>query len=212
MRVPFMFHCLTEDAAGLDPNINILPLAVREGMTGWWYKLSLFQRDFFGLQGNLIYMDLDIVIVNDIDFLATWPGRFVIIKNWSRREMWNSSIMRFAIGEYSFIWERFLSKRDEIVAQLNGDQEWIHACVPEASIWPEDRVLSYKKSLDSKAFRWLEKLGFARLGLKAPDVFDTPLLPHAAIIVFHGKPDPEDVADHAYGLWKRASFINRHWQ
>jgi len=211
LQTPFEFHCLTEVPAGLDAGINILPLAVKPGLTGWWYKLSLFQQDFYGLQGTLLYLDLDVVIVGNVDFLATWPGEFVITKNWSRRLMWNSSILRFPIGKYAFIWERFQANQDNIVRELNGDQEWIFICVPNANIWPNNRVLSYKKSLDSKAFRLLEKLGVKHLGLKAPHFLDTPLPTDAAIVVFHGKPDPEDVAERPYGLWKRASFIKKHW-
>jgi hypothetical protein len=34
----------------------------------------------------------------------------------------------------------------------------------------------------------------------------------AAIVVFHGKPDPEDVMDAPYGPWKRAPFVKEHWR
>ncbi|KEA65213.1 hypothetical protein ADIMK_0915 [Marinobacterium lacunae] len=208
---PFRFFCMTENDSGLTQGIETLPLQ-ETGLHGWWYKLSLFRRDFYGLQGDLIYLDLDVVIVDEIDFLVDQPGDFLIIRNWSRNAMWNSSVMRFRIGQYAEIWERFLERQDEIMQTLNGDQEWIYACVPEAGNWPSARVLSYKKSLDSKAWRWAEKLGLGRLGLKVPDSLDTPLPPHASIIIFHGKPDPEDVVDGAYGFWKRASFIRDAWR
>ncbi|MBP0047194.1 hypothetical protein H9C73_00475 [Marinobacterium sp. AK62] len=208
---PFRFHCLTENASGLEPGIEHLPLETSD-LTGWWYKLSLFQRDFFGLEGDLVYLDLDVVITGNIDFLINQPGDFIIIRNWSRNKMWNSSVMRFRIGEYAHVWERFQGEQERVVRDMNGDQEWIYACVPEAKNWPADKIVSYKKSLKSKAFRPLEKLGLDRLGLKAPDWMDTPLPAHAAIVIFHGKPDPEDVATQAYGLWKRASFIERCWK
>lgn len=208
---PFRFHCLTEDAEGLEPGIEHLPLQTSE-LTGWWYKLSLFQHDFFGLEGDLIYLDLDVVITGNIDFLVEQPGNFIIIRNWSRNKMWNSSVMRFRIGQHAQIWERFQAQQERVIQELNGDQEWIFECVPEANTWPPEKVVSYKKSLKSKAFRALEKMGLARLGLKAPDWMDTPLPKEAAIVIFHGKPDPEDVARHAYGLWKRASFIDKCWR
>jgi len=208
---PFRFHCLTEDAVGLASGIEHLPLQ-SGALTGWWYKLSLFQRDFFALEGEMIYLDLDLVITGNIDFLVEQPGAFVIIRNWSRKPMWNSSVMRFPIGRYAQIWERFQARQEAIMRELEGDQEWIFACVPEATTWPADKIVSYKKSLPSKAFRPLEKMGLGRLGLKAPDWMDTPLPKEAAIVVFHGKPDPEDVAHSAYGFWKRASFIERCWR
>lgn len=208
---PFRFHCLTEDGSALLPEIEVLPLATEQGLSGWWYKLTLFKPEFFGLQGALLYLDLDVVITGDIDFLHDLPGDFLIIRNWSRKPMWNSSIMRFRIGAHAGVWERFAADAEAIMARCNGDQEWIFECVPEAQTWPPEKIVSYKKSLDSKAFAWLEKLGAAGLGLKAPACLDTPLPSEVAIVVFHGKPDPADVALAPYGLWKRASFVARCW-
>lgn len=208
---PFRFHCLTEDGRGLAPEIAVLPLATGDGLSGWWYKLTLFRSDFFGLQGQLLYLDLDVVITADVDFLHDMPGDFLIIRNWSRNPMWNSSVMRFQIGAHAGIWQRFVADAEAIMATCNGDQEWIFQCVPEAQTWPAEKIVSYKKSLDSKAFPLLEKLGAARFGLKAPAGMDTPLPSQAAIVIFHGKPDPEDVALAPYGLWKRASFVARCW-
>lgn len=212
MTRPFRFHCLTEDPGGLDNGVVPLALETSSEFAGWWYKLSLFRQDFFGLSGNILYLDLDVVIVDNIDFLADLPGDFLIIRNWSRNLMWNSSVMRFRSGKYPHIWNRFLEDRRNIMRSYNGDQEWIFACVPEAGNWPGDKIISYKKSLDSRAFPMLRKLGLGRLGLKAPARMDTALPSGAAIVVFHGKPDPEDVAHGPCGLWKRASFVARHWR
>lgn len=205
---PFRFFCMTEDASGLVEGVEILPLQ-ETGLHGWWYKLSLFQQDFHGLEGDLIYLDLDVVIVDSIDFLADQSGDFLIIRNWSRNLMWNSSVMRFRIGGYAFIWEQFLARQQDIMERLNGDQEWIFECVPGAGNWPDKRIVSYKKSMDSKAFPLLGKLG---IKLNAPEWMDTPLPEGASIIIFHGKPDPDDVVDHPYGIWKKASFIRRSWE
>lgn len=209
---PFRFHCLTEHPEGLDAGIHVLPLETSPQLSGWWYKLSLFRKDFYGLNGNLLYLDLDVVITDNIDFLADLPGDFLIIRNWSRNPMWNSSVMRFRIGQYARVWDSFQQRVGDIIGKYNGDQEWIFECVPEAGTWPEDKIVSYKKSLDSKAFRLLEKLGLAKLGLKAPQWMDTLLPEGVAMVIFHGKPDPVDVATQPYGLWKRASFVERHWR
>lgn len=212
MTRPFRFYCLTEDPARLDAGIVPLALEISPDLTGWWYKLALFREDFFGLSGNILYLDLDVVIVDNIDFLADLPGEFLIIRNWSRNLMWNSSVMRFAAGRYAPVWQRFVDNTEGVMRTCHGDQEWIFACVPEAGNWPADKIVSYKKSLDSKAFPFLDKLGAARWGLKAPRWMDTPLPPGASIVVFHGKPDPEDVAYGPYGLWKRASFVANYWR
>ena len=208
---PFTFHCLTEEPEGLMEEVNVLPLS-RNDLEGWWYKLSLFQKDFFGLHGEMIYLDLDVVIVDNIDFLAQQKGDFLIIKNWSRNRMWNSSVMRFKIGEHAYIWDRFLEKKEEVLSSYHGDQEWIFECVPDADVWPEDKILSYKKSLDSKAFPLLQKIGLCKPILSLFPQLDTPLPKGASVIIFHGKPDPIDVADKHYMCWKRAGFIRKSWE
>jgi len=40
---------------------------------------------------------------------------------------------------------------------------------------------------------------------------DTPLPRGVSIVIFHGRPKPADVATRPYGLWKRASFVEKHW-
>ncbi len=211
LRRPFRFHCLTEDPSGLEAGIVPLPLVGSPGLSGWWHKLSLFAPEFCGLQGRLLYLDLDLVIVGNIDFLYDAPGDFVILRNWSRNPMWNSSVMRFRIGAYAPVWNRFRADAEGVMARCHGDQEWIFHCVPEAANWPAEKIVSYKKSLDSRAFPLLAKLGGERLGLRAPACLDTRLPASAAVVVFHGKPDPEDVAQRPYGLWKRASFVAHNW-
>lgn len=207
---PFRFFCLTENPQGLDSQITPLPIE-QEGLQGWWYKLTLFKKNFYDLSGPILYFDLDVVIVGNINFLVDLPGDFLIIRDASRQLMWNSSVMRFRAGQFAEIWDGFLAEKDQILASYNGDQEWIFHCVPEASTWPGDKILSYKKGLKSRAFAFLPKQICSFLGLRAMQFMDTPLEPDAAVIVFHGKPDPEDVMDKPYGLWKKASFVKNNW-
>ena len=42
---PHRFVCLTENSAGLDERIEILPLP--PGLTGYWNKISLFKAGTF---------------------------------------------------------------------------------------------------------------------------------------------------------------------
>ena len=207
---PFDFYCLTENPENLDSSIKVFELE-NTSLTGWWYKLSLFKKDFYGLDGNIIYLDLDIVIVGNIDFLCRENGDFIIIKNWSKNRMWNSSVMRFKAGKYHHIWDEFLKQKEYVLNNFNGDQEWIFQCMPEADIWPENKILSYKKSLKSKAFPLLQKLGLCKFVFKFFQNYDVTIPNDASIVIFHGKPDPIDVAYKPYNCWKKASFILDSW-
>ena len=118
LTVDFTFHCLTEDAVGLDSDIHHLPLETSD-LKGWWYKLSLFRKEFFNLEGNILYFDLDVVITGNIDFLATMPGDFLICRGWSRNLMWNSSVMRFEAGANADIWDSFCENKTDVLTKLS---------------------------------------------------------------------------------------------
>ena len=65
----FEFVCLTDDVTGIDPNIKILSLP--KTLKGWWCKPYMFSNDL-PLKGTVLYMDLDVVISNNIDHLFTY--------------------------------------------------------------------------------------------------------------------------------------------
>ena len=67
ISLPFNFYCWTEDATGLYDEINIVPLDETLDLKAWWWKLTLFKEN--NLKGINLYLDLDIVIQNNIDHL-----------------------------------------------------------------------------------------------------------------------------------------------
>ena len=80
--VDFKMVCLTDRTEGIDPAIEcfpIPPLALPEGSPErGWNKLSTFEPDLYGLQGNALFLDLDVVIVDNIDSFFTHPGDFLL--------------------------------------------------------------------------------------------------------------------------------------
>ena len=68
---PFTLYCLTDDSEGMYPEIHPLPI-IDSSLSGWWHKLSLFQEDFYGLKGDILYTDLDVVIVGELDEFFTY--------------------------------------------------------------------------------------------------------------------------------------------
>ena len=75
------FYCITENSAGLDPNIKLLPLDINPDIDiGWWYKINLFDPKF-PLKGTILFLDLDIVIFNSIDKFSDFyqiPGLLIL--------------------------------------------------------------------------------------------------------------------------------------
>jgi hypothetical protein len=210
---PHRFVCLTEHATGLDQDIETM--ALPGGLTGYWNKLSLFRNDLFEPGATLLYFDLDLVIVGPIDFLLDDPGGLCVIRDWETVSgAFNSSVMRFEAGAFSYVHERFRGQAETIVASGNyiGDQDWIAEQVPDAKSFTAGKIVSYKVDLPAHVWLRARKLRLPLRWLKAPRFMTVALPPTAAIVVFHGKPDPEDVMDSSYGPWKRAPFVKEHWR
>jgi hypothetical protein len=210
--VPFVFHCMTEQSLGVAPEINVLPLP-NMGLHGWWYKLYLFNNNFYGLSGEILFLDLDIVITGSLDEIVTYaPGRFCIASD-GRPGAYNSSVMRFNIGSMDFVWNSFIFQQEKIVADFHGDQDWIQHQVLTADIYPFPLVVSYKFDCNARA-----KFGGGLLGkwLRTKGLFmpsGEAIYPKdARIILFHGKPDPEDVMHRPYDKYRRAPWIASYWK
>ncbi len=212
LKQPHEFVCLTDDPSGLDAEIRAIPLP-DAGFKGFWNKISLFRTDLFEPGRTLLYLDVDLIIVGPLEFLLDGDADLTIIRAFGRESGANSSVMRFKAGGLPHVYERFAADAEAIVAsgRYHTDQDWIHEQVPGAAYFPLGRIVSYKRDMRSHIFPRAKKLGFDSW-LKAPHWMTVSPPPGASIVVFHGKPDPEDVMDAPYGPWKRAPFVKEHWR
>jgi hypothetical protein len=207
------FVCLTDDPAGLDPDIEAMPLP-DTGYTGFWNKISLFRADLFAPGRTLLYLDLDIVIVGPLEPLLEGEGDLTILHGFSKNFGFNSSVMRLRAGSSPHVYERFAANSEAILAsgRYSTDQDWICEQFPDAALFPPGKIVSYKKDMNSHVLPLTKKLGLEFSWIKAPRWMTVNPPKGASIVVFHGKPDPEDVMDSPYGPWKRAPFVKEHWR
>ena len=133
LSIPHRFVCFTDDPAGLECDTEILP----EGLKGWWNKLYLFRRDLF--EGRMLYFDLDMVIVGNLDEVAEWPEPFGIIGDW-HYAAFNSSCFVLDANTHVEVWEDF---GEEVAGRLHGDQDWITEKV-KAKTFPPEWFSSYR--------------------------------------------------------------------
>lgn len=80
--VPFRFVCFTENSAGIRDEVEIqnlpeLDLASELPERGW-RKLTVFKKDFGGLFGSALFLDLDVVVVGSLYEFFTHHGDFLI--------------------------------------------------------------------------------------------------------------------------------------
>lgn len=188
--VPFTFSCITEDANNLDPAINHIPLPSYD-IAGWWFKPWVFSKDF-PVKGTILFLDLDLVIINNIDYLWNYnPDQFCIIRDFNRHRIpnwnkFNSSVFRFNSSDYHFIWDNLVSDLTQI-KKFHGDQDWIHSQLKRGfSFWPEEWIQSYKWEVRKR-----EELINKRFRTIANPLVNS----ETSILVFHGEPNPHDVKD-----------------
>lgn len=216
---PFRFFCCTEDAAGLDPGISLIPFPENPGIKRGWpdvlVKLMVTRDGFGNLEGPTMFLDLDIAIMDGIDcFFDFMPGKYCIIHNWvnwrkqllgRRPAVGNSSIFRFEAGASNHIYETFIREmaRAEDRSIFNTEQAFLTYAMQEVHWWPEEWVRSYK---------WNCRPPFPLNLLRVPKA-----PPSCRILVFHGRPDPDEAIRGYRGRkpthhMLAAPWIAEHWK
>ena len=212
---PTRFLCFTDDVTGLSTDIETAPLppiALPPRMT-WstWRKLSVWQYPLADLEGNVLFLDLDLIISGPLDdFFDYVPGSFVVIRNWTqlREGIGNTSVFRFPVGRYTRIYEDFVRDPVAVMRRWRTEQHYISDSIPELAFWPAPWCVSFKHSLLP---RW------------PMNFFRTARLPRdAKIVVFTGKPKPDEALagrwptrsprERIYKHTRPTPWIAEHWR
>ena len=187
---------MTEDTIGLKAEIETRPL-LRTDLKHSYTKFELFEKELHDITGQILFLDLDVVINNSIDdlFLFEPDAEFVGIQDWEI-DCINASCMRFNAGEHSYIIDNWfesvrtkftiedcfdaaINGKNELYHDLDsfppvvyrGDQEWTTRQLKEQNVdiiyYPSDWLQSYTHGYDM----------------------------NAKIVVFHGTPKPHEVED-----------------
>jgi len=105
------------------------PLIPVKMSKGWWNKLNLFSPDM--PKGKILYLDLDIVIIQNFDeeilYMANNPCSMNCVSDavhWMG-EKFSSSMMLFGSGAHQHIFEAFLKADDSLTDRPGGDQVWV---------------------------------------------------------------------------------------
>tara|TARA_B110000503_G_scaffold88117_1_gene133643 strand:- start:792 stop:1424 length:633 start_codon:yes stop_codon:yes gene_type:complete len=197
LTVPFEFVCFTEDKTDIDPTIIIKNIPISPQISGWWYK-PMFFNPKIGLEGTILFLDLDIIVFKNIDKLFTHkPGEFLIIRDFNRCAIknynkFNSSVFRLSTGQHSYVYDNFIKNPTNVIRQFHGDQDWIRASIKtDFDYWPDEWIQSYKWEMRGKP-RMIKdanrKLNFEHPG--HPNI-----LLETSIAVFHGEPNPHNSID-----------------
>jgi len=121
----FRFLCFTDNNHGLRSEIEPYPLPAIELPEAFsrttWLKLGLFMDNLAEMQGDCLFLDLDLLITGKIDiFFDYMPGKKCIIHNWvqkqlifkKRPDIGNSSVFRWTANSTQHIVDKFYSEQD----------------------------------------------------------------------------------------------------
>ena len=190
---PTRFVSFTDPVEGLDPAIDARPIpsiALPPGLKpGPWRKLALWSAALGDLDGDLLFLDLDVLVTGSLDPLFDHaPGRLVLVRNptQGRRDgIGNSSVMRYRARSAPHLVSDFEADAVRMSHRFDNEQIYVtkEARLPVA-FWPEDWCPSFKHGLLPPWPLYL---------------FRAPRLPPAArVVVFTGHPRPDEAMR---GLW-----------
>ena len=195
LTVPHQFVCFTDNPEGLDSRINIHILPNDQSLQGWWWKLYLFKEGHFSNDDTILFFDLDMVIVKNIDNLVSYlPDSFVGLEDvgriFNRAPKLGSAVMRWPANQYSKIWNQFNLNRT-LAQRWPGDQDWIwKICSNEIKFFPRSWIISYK--WEARNIKELIRDGKR---YKFKDIRDPKIPDDTCVLAFHGSPDPHEVSD-----------------
>ncbi len=210
ITLPFQLTCFTDDTGGINPQIRLcelprldLPTEIPER---GWHKLTTLQNDLGGLHGNVLFLDLDVVIVNNIDDFFHYPAEFAIIRDAKlrRRLIGNSSVYRFTVGQHDAILQKFRREFNSVRQKYRNEQAYLSAEIHQKnqlSFWPDSWCPSFKYHCMKP---W--PLSYFQ---------DAEIPKDAKIIIFHGHPEPQEAIQGITHKWYRpvrpTQWVTKHW-
>jgi hypothetical protein len=190
LSMPHDLVCITDDPAGLDSAIRVIPLWDEGRDLGrCWCRVRSFAPDMAEIIGHrFAWIDLDSLIVGPMDplFERTEPAVFYR-SNSVAGTPYNGSMLLMTAGALPQVWDSFDATAPDIVAKagLTGsDQAWFaHVLGPDQPVWTrDDGVMHFMNDC-------------------VPE-----LPPHSRVVFFPGvqKPHMPNVQHHA--PWVREAF------
>ncbi len=210
LTIPFRFVCFTENSDGIRKEVEIKPLPELDLPANiperGWRKLTVFAKDFGNLSGTTLFLDLDVVIVDNIDELFKIDGEFLIVRDHKRRRRneGNSSVFRFEIGKYPEILDYFIKNFEKVRSEVRHEQAYLSKQMHrlgKLKFWPNSWTPSFKyHCAPNLLLSW----------------FKAPTIPKdAKIIIFHGLPNPPEAIKGISGKWYRhikpTPWIKDYW-
>jgi hypothetical protein len=220
------FICFTDDDRGLDPAIEALPLPQLRTPPHMqdtrWLKLACLRRPLADLQGQALFLDLDLVVVDDLTPFFELPGQLCVVRDadlfrrkwvdWFRPQrraqyarVGNTSVFRFPVGAFDSLVQAFEADPEAVLRAYRNEQEYVTLRLHEqgaVTFWPQAWCRSFKNHCVPRGV--------------ASYLRDPTLPPGARIVLFAGNLKQDDVLAGRGGKFYRrigpAPWLAQHWQ
>lgn len=186
---PYIKHCLVD-------------WGISGPKKAWWYKMQMFDKTQHS--GPLLYFDLDVVIVNNIDWIVNLPLKSF----WAVRDfkyLWrpsshtiNSSVMYWNTENFDYVWKTFQQNSvQKTMSKFHGDQDFVSSVVVDQQrrYFDQDAVKSWRWQCLDGGYDFRRK-SWRNAGAGTSYDYKT------SIMVFHGHPKPHEITDTA---------VVKHW-
>lgn len=200
--VPHQFVCFSDRELEGIKTVKLIP-----GYEGWWNKMQMFNTDF-KLGNRVVYLDLDTLIVDNIDWLLEYDGMFMGIEdlgsvNKHQPELkgrLQSGVMSWDYRLNSHLWNRFTSSGES--QRYRGDGEYLNHIVPK-----------YQRDFIQKRYK-------GKLKSYKYQVYSEGITDDLSIICFHGRPSiPQAMTETVTIGWKNSGktyepqdWIKDYWR
>ena len=183
---PTNLYCFTDNKDGINKNVICNPLPkinLPQTITNTpWRKISVWQYPLDQLKGDVLFLDLDLIITGNLDrFFDYEPGKYCVIENWTQKgqNIGNTSCFRYPVGKYTSIFNKFQEEPVKIWKKYHIEQIYLSDEINDQVFWPSEWCQSFKHNLLPS---WPLRIWKAA---KLPK--------ETSIVAFTGKPDPDDV-------------------
>lgn len=150
---PFRVICFTDQTEGMDPRIETRPLpepdfVMPKNTPGKWPKSQLW-GDLGDITGTVLFMDLDIIITDNIDAFFDYgdPSDTITAKNPNTpfERMAQTSIYRMQVGKLKPMQEAFRADPQGMADKYRYEQRFVtHNAPGGVKFWPRGWVSHFR--------------------------------------------------------------------
>lgn len=211
LNMPHEIVCVTDDPAGIDGSVRIVPLWDDLKNHGRCFlRLKAFSPDMRDVLGErFVSFDLDTVIVSQIDSLLDRPEPFVVWSDPSRITPYCGSQWMLTSGYRPDVFNDFDPTEHASLKQRFGyfgsDQAWMAHKIPGAATWTKaDGVYSFRMHILKTTGGDLTGMRFKR---RVRGVHGARLPSNAKVVHFHGIYDPSMAH-----IQQQLPWVAEHWR